>query len=302
MKHPHSVIVICGPTAVGKTAVAIEVAQHFNTEIISADSRQVYREMNIGVARPSEQELEAVKHQMIANISIWDEYNASMFEADAMEAANQIFKKNPVAVMAGGSGLYIKAFCEGFDDVPSRNEEIRAALQDKYEEEGIIYLQEKLEELDPQYHKEVDLNNPHRLIRALEVCMVTGKPFSAFRTFAKKERPFNIIKIGLNLDREKLYERINARVIQMMEAGLPDEVKDLQRVKHLKALNTVGYTELFEYLEGKISLPRAIELIQQNTRHYAKRQLTWFNADKEITWFEPTQVDQIIKFAAGKMK
>ncbi|MBC8053680.1 MAG: tRNA (adenosine(37)-N6)-dimethylallyltransferase MiaA [Sphingobacteriaceae bacterium] len=282
-----TLIVIAGPTAIGKTALAIKLAQHFKTEIISADSRQFYREMEIGTAKPSLPELNTVKHHFINSLSVTDEFSVGDFEAQGLATLDSIFNENTVAILVGGSGLYIKAITEGFDNLPKGDTSVRQELNQSLAEEGITSLQEKLKILDPDYYAEVDLSNPQRVIRALEVCITSGKPFSSFRSNQQKTRPFNSIRICLDTDRQKLYTQINTRVDQMLEAGLLDEVKSLIPYRHLNALNTVGYSEIFEYLDDKISLEQAVENIKQNTRRFAKRQLTWFRKDREMRWFDP---------------
>lgn len=272
-----------GPTAVGKTAYAIQLAQSIGTEIISADSRQIFKEMNIGVARPSSEELKAVRHHFIASVSIHEDYSAGRFERDASEKLSELFERHDTVVCCGGSMLYIDALVRGFDDLPS-DKSVRAIWTNRWEMEGIAVLQSELQMLDPEYYSQVDLNNPHRLIRAIEVCVVSGKTYSALRTAAGKERNFIVEKRGLDLPRELLYERINARVLRMMELGLLEEVRTLHPHKHLQALNTVGYKELFEYLEGHCSLDEAVAKIQQHTRNFAKRQLTWWKRDEEVKW------------------
>ncbi len=287
----NTVIIIAGPTAVGKTSFAIEVAKHFQTDIISTDSRQCYREMKIGVARPSEEELAAVKHYFIASHSVTDDLNAGSFERYALTAAEEIFQKNPVAVMTGGTGLYIKAFCEGIDPMPVVPEEIRQQVVDGYKTKGLIWLQKELEQKDPEFWKVAEQQNPQRLMRALEILYATGGSIMAFRTQKKAERPFRIIKIGLELPKEKLHENIHTRVDQMIAAGLEEEVKTLEPYRSHNALQTVGYREMFEYLDGKCSLEAAITNIKTNTRQYAKRQMTWFKKDAEMQWMEPVSTN-----------
>jgi tRNA dimethylallyltransferase len=292
-------VVILGPTAAGKTAASLELAKEFETEILSADSRQFFKEMSIGTAKPNEHELKSVKHHFIDSLSVSDEYNVGMFERDALKILDKLFKKKDVVVMAGGSGLYINAVCNGFDEVPQADQEIRANITEMYKREGIEYLQSTLKKLDEEHYRKVDIKNPHRLIRAIEVCMTTGKPYSELRKGEKKKRNFTTVKIGLNMDREKLYAKINSRVDTMMSQGLLEEVKALAPFRaggNLNSLQTVGYTELFEHLEGKYDLERAVELIKQNTRNFAKRQMTWFRKDKEITWFEPEEIKGIMQF------
>jgi tRNA dimethylallyltransferase len=279
-----TLLVILGPTASGKTDLAIRVAKGLNTEIISADSRQFYRELSIGTAKPSPEQLAAIKHHLIGQISIHDKYNISDFEKDVLSLLEELFQKHDAVVMCGGSGLYIDAVCNGIDDQPEHDPEIRQLLTREYKAKGIVYLQNELHRLDPEYYKQVDLSNPNRLMRALEVCMATGKPYSSFRTGLKKSRPFKIVKLGIDIPREELIKRINARTDSMVSAGLIDEARENLVNRHLNSLNTVGYKEMFEYLDGNLSLEDAIEKIKINTRRYAKRQMTWFRKDKEITW------------------
>jgi len=290
-----TLIVVCGPTASGKTQLAIKLAKHFSADIISADSRQVFRELKIGSAPPSPEELKEVKHHFIASRNLEEDYNADHYEKDVLKLLEKIFQKNNFAILAGGSGLYIDAVCNGFDNVPGSFPEIRKDLQDLFKEKGIEALREKLKELDPEYYKKVDLNNPQRILRALEACMGSGKPFSSFRKGKKNQRDFNTIKIGLDVSRELLYKKIDERVDEMMNKGLLEEVSQLISKKNLNALKTVGYKELFDYLEGKTSLDKAVELIKRNTRRYAKRQLTWFRKDKEINWFHAEETEKIIR-------
>jgi tRNA dimethylallyltransferase len=297
-----TLLVILGPTAVGKTELAIEVAKALNTEIISADSRQFYREMNIGTAKPSALQLQEVKHHFINSLSVTDEYNAGKFEEDALKVLDTILQNNPYALMVGGSGLYINAVCNGFDEMVPSDAEVRANITEKYKSEGIEYLRATLKKLDNAYYAKVDLSNPHRMIRAIEVCMITGIPYSQLRKGRKKERNFTVIKMGINLLREELYRRINNRVDEMMKNGLLEEVKSLIQYKTLNALNTVGYKELFEHLEGKTSLDKAIELIKQHTRNFAKRQITWFRHDKEIIWLNSHNLKNVLEIVNGKAK
>jgi tRNA dimethylallyltransferase len=293
-----TIFVIAGPTAVGKTALSIHLAQHLSTKIISADSRQCYRELNIGVAKPSETELRAVKHYFINSHSIHDNINAAAFEQLALQWANEIFSRHDTAVMVGGTGLYIQAFCKGLDDIPQVSPEIRSAILRGYNEHGIPWLQQKIQELDPLFAESGETGNPQRMMRALEVMMSAGRSILSFHSSESRQRPFNIVKIGLNIPRPQLYERINQRVDNMINEGLAQEAKQLFPYRHLNALQTVGYTELFEHFEGKISLQTAVDLIKQHTRNYAKRQLTWFRRDEEITWFSPN--DDIIGFCESK--
>jgi tRNA dimethylallyltransferase len=281
---------------VGKTELAIALAKEFRTEIISADSRQFFREMNIGTAKPTASQLAEVKHHLVNSHSIHDDYNAGRFETDALECVLDIFSSHEVAILCGGSGLYIDLVCKGSDEMPPRNPVLREALTKTYNSEGIQALQEKLRALDPEYYKVIDLNNPHRLIRAIEVCMESGRKYSEMRSQKKSERPFRIIKIGLEDEREKVYQRINDRVEEMMRNHLLDEAKSLFSFRQLNALQTVGYTELFDFIDGKISLDEAVLLIKQHTRNFAKRQWTWFKRDKEITWFRPGETAAVISY------
>ena len=287
--HPQqpTVIVIVGPTAVGKTALAIEVANHFNTAIISADSRQCYQELSIGVAKPSATELAAAKHYFIASHSINEEVNAGVFEKYALDTAAQIFKTNTVAVMVGGTGLYIKSFCEGIDAMPGIDPALRNSIIEDYEKNGLAWLQEQIANNDLDYFNHThEKNNPQRLMRALEIVLATGKSITHFQSAQKVTRPFNILKIGLSMPREILNERINNRVDAMMEEGLLQEVISLMSSAHVNALQTVGYQEIFAHLRGEISLQDAVTQIKQHTRQYAKRQMTWFKKDNQINWLE----------------
>lgn len=294
MKKKDCLVVIVGPTGIGKTDLSIEIAQHFNTQILSCDSRQMYRELKIGTAAPEPGQLQIVKHHFIGNLSIHDYYNASKFEVQALDLLQTTFKTHNPVIMTGGSGLYIDALTKGIDDLPTIPPEIRSRLIHEWETLGIEPLKERLEQIDPEYFQLADLNNPKRILKALEVYEMTGKPYSTFRTSSIKERPFRIITIGLNMDREKLYERINLRVDKMLEAGLVEEARKFYAHKHLNSLNTVGYKELFGYFNNEYDLEEAIRLIKRNSRRYAKRQLTWFNRDKNIKWFHPLQKQDII--------
>ena len=294
---------IVGPTAIGKTSLAIQLANKFNTEIISADSRQFYKEMRIGTAVPSAEELQAAKHHFIQHISIKDNYNVGDFESDAIKKLDELFKNNKIVIMVGGSGLYTKSVLEGLDYFPEVSLEIRQELNLKLEKEGLDSLQQQLHKLDPDYYKIVDLENPHRVIRALEVCISSGKPYSSYLNQPKKKRNFTAISIGLSAEREIIYDRINRRVDLMITEGLLDEAKALFPKRELNALNTVGYKELFSYLEGKDSLETAVSEIKKNTRRFAKRQLTWFRKDQEINWFDyKTPVEEIQQFLDSKIK
>ncbi|MES2278363.1 MAG: tRNA (adenosine(37)-N6)-dimethylallyltransferase MiaA [Bacteroidota bacterium] len=298
MNKNKTLIVIAGPTASGKTAVGIQVAQKLATEIISADSRQFYREMAIGTAKPTPDELAQAKHHFVGSHGIADSFNVGDFEQQGMALLTGLFKTHNTVVMVGGSGLYIKAICEGFDQLPDIDPGVRDRLNTELVEKGITYLQEKLKQADPEYYAQVDLNNPQRIIRALEVFEGSGQPFSSYRKANLQQRPFNILKIGLLWPREQLYDRVNQRVDQMIAQGLVDEVRALLAYRHLNALQTVGYTEIFDYMDGKTDLPAAIALIKQNTRRFAKRQMTWFNKDKEVNWMEPGEV---VAFVMGRL-
>jgi tRNA dimethylallyltransferase len=290
-----TVIVIAGPTAIGKTAVAIQVAKHLQTEIISADSRQCFKELSIGVARPSEAELQEVPHHFIASHSIEEEVTAASFEQYALKTAGELFKKYDNIVMVGGTGLYLKAFCEGMDEIPTVAPAIRENIITNYEQKGLSWLQEQVKEKDPAFYASGEIQNPQRMMRALEVIEATGSSILSFRKGQKAKRDFAIIKIGLELPKEQLHQRIHSRVDQMMEQGLLEEVKRLQPMRHLNALQTVGYAELFDYLDGKLTLEQAVEKIKTNTRQYAKRQMTWFKKDKEIEWVDPVATEEIKK-------
>jgi tRNA dimethylallyltransferase len=293
-----TVIVVAGPTAVGKTSVAIQIAQHFQTEIISADSRQCFKELNIGVARPSTEELQQVKHHFIASHSIHEEVTAATFEEYALQKAEELFKQHDSIVMVGGTGLYIKAFCEGLDKIPAIDPAIRENITEIYKEKGLEWLQKQVAEKDPAFYAEGEIQNPQRMMRALEVMEATGQSILSFRSGQKTKRDFNIIKIGLELPKEELHRNIHTRVDKMMETGLLKEIKSLLPYRHLNALQTVGYSELFNYLDGSINVDKAVEHIKTNTRQYAKRQMTWFKKDKEMNWFSPLEIGGIFEFLA----
>ncbi|HSI91166.1 MAG TPA: tRNA (adenosine(37)-N6)-dimethylallyltransferase MiaA, partial [Adhaeribacter sp.] len=282
-------IVVAGPTAVGKTDLSIRLAKHFKTVILSADSRQFFRELNIGTAKPTPEEQQGVTHYFIDSHSISEEYNAGQFEADALELLDRVFKEKDVAILTGGSGLYVRALCEGMDEMPEVAPEIREELNRKLETEGLETLCQQLEKLDPEYFAQVDKANPQRVVRALEVCMASGKPYSFFRNQQRKPRPFGIIKIGLTRPREELYQRIDLRMDQMLAQGLLEEAKSLLPYRQHNALQTVGYTEIFGFLDGEYDWEEAVRLLKRNSRRYAKRQLTWFRKDPDFTWFEASQ-------------
>ncbi|HVY76620.1 MAG TPA: tRNA (adenosine(37)-N6)-dimethylallyltransferase MiaA [Puia sp.] len=289
------VIIIAGPTAAGKTALAIDLALHLNTTIISADSRQCFRELNIGVAKPTPEELQRVKHEFINSHSIHDEVNAARFEELSLNWAEDIFKTHDVVVVVGGTGLYIKAFCEGLDAVPPADEQLRIEIKEQYEQYGISWLQEQIRQRDPEFHLAGETRNPQRMMRALEVKESTGRSILSFHGEAMKTRPFQILYFGLQLTRAVLNERINERVDTMMQKGLLEEVKSLVPFRNLNALQTVGYTELFEHLAGNIGLDEAVARIKQNTRHYAKRQMTWFKKNPAMYWLEKDPLRTILE-------
>lgn len=289
-------IVVLGPTGIGKTDLTIKLAQKYNSEIISCDSRQFYKELQIGTAVPGKEQLQTVKHHFIQNISINDYYNVSNFENDVITFLDDYHKQNNIALMTGGSMMYIDAVCKGIDYMPDIDNEIREHYKQKLENDGVDALRYELKKLDPEHYNIVDLKNGKRIIRALEVCSQTGKTYTSFRTAPKKKRDFEIIKIGLQIERELLYERINKRVDVMMGNGLFEEAKLNYKYKDLNSLNTVGYKELFAHFNGEYSLEKAVELIKRNTRHYARRQMSWFKRDKDISWFNPDNYEKIIEF------
>jgi tRNA dimethylallyltransferase len=288
-----NLVVILGPTASGKTELAIRVAKWLGTEIISADSRQFYRELSIGTAKPSPGQLSAVPHHFIGHISVKDSNNIAQFEKDALNQLEKLFESHTHVVMCGGSGLYIDAVCRGLDEQPEHDPQIRQSLREQYKDRGIRYLQAELQRLDPEYYLQVDRSNPQRLMRALEVCIITGKPYSSFRKGLAKERPFRTVKLGLAVPRDVLIERIKRRVDGMMDAGLLAEAEAMLPLRHLNALNTVGYKELFDYFDGKLTLDEAVEQIRVNTRRYAKRQMTWFRKDQEVKWIDAGLFSQV---------
>lgn len=295
-------LVITGPTAIGKTAMAIRMARHYHTEIISADSRQFYRELKIGTAAPTHEELQLATHHFVGNLSLDQYYNVSMFEQDALRVLERIYQKQNIAIMSGGSGLYIDAVCRGIDEMPDIAPEVREKINKKFQTEGIEYFHEYLKNADPEYFAIVDKNNPNRLKRAVEVCMSTGKTFTSFRKKAQKPRNFKIIRIGLNLPRAELHSRISRRTDSMIANGLVEEVKSLVPYRHLNALNTVGYKEIFDFLDKKVTLEKAIEKIKTNSRRYARRQLTWLNRYDDLRWFAPDEDQAILDFAEQLMQ
>jgi tRNA dimethylallyltransferase len=295
-------IVLLGPTGVGKTDVSIDLARHFGSDIISADSRQFFREMKTGTAVPSDEQLAEIKHHFIRFMPVSDYYSSSLFERDVLKLLPELFSRNKVVLMTGGSAMYIDAVCGGIDDIPDVDQSVREKYNLKYKKEGIAGLRMTLKLLDPEHYEVVDLKNPKRIIRALEICETTGRPYSSFLTKQKRERDFQIIRIGLERPRPELYDRINRRVDKMVEDRLENEARDLFDMRHLNALNSVGYREYFNYFEGKITREKAIELIKRNSRRYAKRQMTWWGKDKDIRWFDPEKVPEIIKYIEGKTK
>ncbi|WP_131539028.1 tRNA (adenosine(37)-N6)-dimethylallyltransferase MiaA [Pedobacter nototheniae] len=301
MSLNKTLIVVVGPTAIGKTALAITLANHFNTEIISADSRQFFKEMAIGTAKPDAEELAAAKHHFIDSHSVSQLFSTGDFEVEGLKTIDNILSNHNTAIMVGGSGLYINAVVNGLDEMPEIDLSIREMLNKQFETEGINAIQTQLAKYDPEYFAKVDQQNPQRMIRGLEVFLSTGQKLSSMLSATKKQRPFNIVKIGLNTDRAVLYNRINLRVDKMMELGLLDEVKSLLPYRTFNALNTVGYAELFDYVDGKVDLETTVSAIKQNTRRFAKRQLTWFRRDEEIKWFEPDDTEEVIRFIDSKI-
>jgi tRNA dimethylallyltransferase len=297
----NTLIVLLGPTGVGKTDFSIVLARHLGCEIISCDSRQFYHEMSIGTSVPSEAQLKSIKHHFIRFLSVIEYYSSSLFERDILDLLPKLFKKSGVAILTGGSGMYIDAVCQGYDDIPDVDSSIREKYNSIFRTEGIESLRIALKMFDPEHYENIDLKNYKRIIRALEICETTGKPYSAFLKKKKKIRDFRIIKVGLNRPRPELYKRINSRVDKMVEEGLEDEARSLFGLKNNNALNTVGYKEFFEYFDGKISREKAIELIKRNSRRYSKRQLTWWARDKEIRWFHPDQQQEILNFIISKI-
>ena len=296
-----SLIVLIGPTGVGKTDLSLSIAERYKTDIVSADSRQLYADLKIGTAAPTPEQLARVHHHFVGTLKLTDYYSAAQYETEVMKTLNELFKIHPIVLLTGGSMMYVDAVCKGIDDIPTVDKDTREYMIKHYEEEGLERLCAELKLLDPAYYAQVDLKNPKRVIHALEICYMTGKTYTSFRTQQKKERPFNIIKIGLKRDREELYDRINRRVELMMEEGLLDEVRSVYEFKNLNSLNTVGYKELFNYLDGTWELPFAIEKIKQNSRIYSRKQMTWFKRDEEITWFHPDQQEEIFNHINDKL-
>lgn len=291
-----TLFVIVGPTGVGKTSLCLKVAEHLNTVIINADSRQVFKEIPVGTAAPTKDERKSIRHFFVGNLHINEYYNASKYEQDVLKLLNILFKYKDNVIMSGGSMMYVDAVCKGIDDIPSVDENIRKTLQERFDKEGLSGISKELALLDPDYYAIVDKNNHKRIIHALEICLSTGKPYSSFRKNTTKERPFRIIKIGLNMDRQRLYERIDLRVEQMIHDGLIQEALNVYEYKDLNALNTVGYKETFEYLDGLCTLDNAIFRIKSNTHKYCRKQLTWFRRDPNIHWFSPDNIEEIINY------
>ncbi len=301
MSESKLLIVIAGPTAVGKTSLGIKLAEQLHTEIISCDSRQFYKETQIGTAMPSVVELAAIPHHFIGFLSVTEPYDVSRFEADALKCLDHLFSQHQAVILTGGSGLYIDAVCLGFDELPDRDPVVRSNILDMYRKQGLAALQEQVRQLDPDYYAKVDRNNPNRLLRAIEVCTITGKPYSTLRKGKVQTRPFKVLKIGLYREKQELFERIATRTEAMIATGLVDEARKLLPYRHLNALNTVGYKEIFKFLDGNITLAQAIENIKTNTRRYAKRQITWFKKDPGYHWFHPDQIDEIYKLTCKNL-
>ena len=297
-----TLIVITGPTAVGKTALCMDIAKHFNIPIINADSRQIYRELKIGTARPSNKQMSEVKHYFVGTLGMDDYYSASLYEQQVLKLLDELFKTSDYALLSGGSMMYIDAVCNGIDDIPTVDDETRNTLKKRLLMEGLGSLCEELRQRDPEYYEIVDKQNPRRVVHALEICVMTGKPYSSFRKQEKKARPFRIIKIGLTRPREELYKRINRRVDKMMKDGLLEEAQQMYPKRELNALNTVGYKEMFEYMKGKWTLHEAVERIKGNTRRYARKQLTWYKKDEQIRWFHPDDKEKIISYIEQQTK
>ena len=298
----NNLVVLIGPTAVGKTDTSLAIAAYLGCPIISADSRQMYKGMEIGTAMPTKEEQATQKHYFVGQLSPGDYYSAAKYEEDVMALLEKEFPHHPTMLMSGGSMMYIDAVCKGIDDIPTVDDDTRAMVLEKYEREGLDNLAAELRVFDPDYYNEADIKNPKRVMHALEICYMTGKPYSSFRKQLKKERPFNIIKVGLQREREELYSRINRRVDMMIEQGLVDEVRKFTHLKNHNSLNTVGYKEIFKYIDGEWDLPFAIEKIKQNTRIYSRKQVTWYRKDEEITWFHPDDIDGIVRYIDSAIK
>ena len=289
-----SLIVITGPTAVGKTDLTLDIAEHFHVPIINADSRQLYRELKIGTASPTEEQLQRVRHYFVGTLGITDYYSASMYEQQAVQLIEEQLENSNYALMSGGSMMYIDAVCNGIDDIPTVNDSIRAEMKRRLAEEGLEALVEELRQLDPEHYEIVDRHNPRRVVHALEICHQTGRTYTSYRTAGRKHRSFQIIKIGLNRERDELYQRINRRVDQMLSQGMLEETRRMIPYRDANALNTVGYKELFKFIDGEWTLDEAVERIKGNTRRYARKQLTWLKRDEQISWFHPDQQTEII--------
>ena len=299
---PKNLIVLIGPTGVGKTELSLSIAESFHTCIVSADSRQLYADLKIGTAAPTPDQLARVPHHFVGTLQLTDYYSAAQYEAEVMNKLEELFKENDVVVLTGGSMMYVDAICKGIDDIPTVDKETRELMLQRYEEEGLEQLCKELKLLDPEYYSIVDLKNPKRVIHALEICYMTGKTYTSFRTRSTKERPFHIIKVGLTRDREELYDRINRRVDIMMQDGLLEEARHVYAYKHLNSLTTVGYKEMFKYLDGEWTLDFAIEKIKQNSRIYSRKQMTWFKRDTDIRWFHPEQQEEIMQHIEKKIQ
>lgn len=297
-----TLLVLIGPTGVGKTELSLRLAERFQADIISSDSRQLYADLKIGTAAPTPEQLARVPHHFVGTLQLTDYYSAAQYETEVMKLLSVLFQEKDIVILTGGSMMYVDAVCKGIDDIPTVDEETRTLMKQRYEEEGLDNLCAELKLLDPEYYKIVDLKNPKRVVHALEICYMTGRTYTSFRTRSAKERPFNILKIGLTRDREELYERINRRVDMMIEDGLLEEAKVVYPYKHLNSLNTVGYKEIFNYLDGEWDLSFAIEKIKQNSRIYSRKQMTWFKRDEEIVWFHPEQEKEILNYIEEKFQ
>lgn len=291
-----TLIVLVGPTGVGKTDIALDIAGHFRTPVINADSRQLFAELPIGTAAPTKEQQQRARHYFVGTLHLTDYYNAAMYEHDVTTLADELFKERDVCLMSGGSMMYIDAVCNGIDDIPTINEDIRNAVKNELQEKGLESLCERLKALDPEYYSIVDRNNPRRIVHAIEICVQTGNTYTALRTRKKKERPFNIVKVGLTRDREELYDRINRRTLTMMDEGLLQEAESVYPLRGNNALNTVGYKELFDYFDGNIPIEEAVRRIQSHTREYCRKQQTWFKRDADIRWFHPKEKDALIAY------
>lgn len=300
--HKPTLLVIIGPTGIGKTDLGLDLAEKYHTCIISADSRQLYADLKIGTASPTSEQLARVTHYFVGTLKLTDYYSAAQYEAEAIKKLEELFQKHSIVVLTGGSMMYVDAVCKGIDDIPTVDKETRQYLMERYEKEGLEPLCAELKLRDPEYYNIADIRNPKRVIHALEICYMTGKTYTSFRTRTKKERPFHIIKIGLQRDREELYKRINQRVDLMIEEGLLEEARKVYPYRNLNSLNTVGYKELFKYFDGEWDLPYAIEKIKQNSRIYSRKQVTWFKRDADITWFHPDQKKEILQFINEELK